>query len=206
MRSCKSASTSSGVILIRSRWFTPCPMAFVMGVLSALLGRSGLGAYVARTMAGTVRLEIDGPIATITNDNPDKHNAFDDDMDVQLFAAIDELVGRPDIRAVIWRGEWQVVLVGPRRRLDRHAAGPALAPRADAPRPPRHPAHLGHRRARDRRVQGLGHGRLVPARAAVRHPHRGRGHALPPARGDVRRDPRHRRRRGAATRCAGTAS
>ena len=37
-------------------------------------------------MAGTVRLEVDGAIATITNDNPDKHNAFDDDMDAQLFA------------------------------------------------------------------------------------------------------------------------
>ena len=56
-------------------------------------------------MAGTVRLEIDGRIATITNDNPEKHNAFDDDMDAQLFAAIDELARRDDIRAVIWRGE-----------------------------------------------------------------------------------------------------
>lgn len=56
-------------------------------------------------MAGTVRLEIDGPIAVITNDNPEKHNAFDDDMDAQLFAALGELVGRDDIRAVIWRGE-----------------------------------------------------------------------------------------------------
>ena len=36
-------------------------------------------------MTKEVRLEIDGPIATITNDNPDKHNAFDDDMDAQLF-------------------------------------------------------------------------------------------------------------------------
>ena len=56
-------------------------------------------------MSGTVRLDIDGPIATITNDNPDKHNAFDDDMDVQLFDALGQLVGRNDIRAVIWRGE-----------------------------------------------------------------------------------------------------
>lgn len=56
-------------------------------------------------MAGSVRLEIDGPIAVITNDNPDKHNAFDDDMDAQLFAALGELVGRDDVRAVIWRGE-----------------------------------------------------------------------------------------------------
>ena len=56
-------------------------------------------------MAGTVRLDVDGAIATITNDNPDKHNAFDDDMDVQLFEILDELVGRNDIRAMIWRGE-----------------------------------------------------------------------------------------------------
>ena len=56
-------------------------------------------------MAGHVRLDIDGAIATITNDNPDKHNAFDDDMDAQLFAALGELAGRDDIRAVIWRGE-----------------------------------------------------------------------------------------------------
>jgi len=56
-------------------------------------------------MAGTVRLDIDGAIATITNENPDKHNAFDDDMDMQLFEIIDSLVGRTDVRAVIWRGE-----------------------------------------------------------------------------------------------------
>jgi enoyl-CoA hydratase len=55
-------------------------------------------------MAGTVRLEVDGAVATIVNDNPDKHNAFDDDMDTQLFAILDELAGRRDIRAVIWKG------------------------------------------------------------------------------------------------------
>jgi enoyl-CoA hydratase len=56
-------------------------------------------------MTGTVRLELDGAIATIVNDNPDKHNAFDDDMDLQLFEIIDELAGRAEVRAVIWRGE-----------------------------------------------------------------------------------------------------
>ncbi len=56
-------------------------------------------------MAGTVRLDVDGAIATITNDNPDKHNAFDDDMDVQLFDIFDQLATRTDIRAIIWRGE-----------------------------------------------------------------------------------------------------
>lgn len=52
-----------------------------------------------------VRLELDGPIATITNDNPDKHNAFDDDMDARLFEILAELRERPEVRAVVWRGE-----------------------------------------------------------------------------------------------------
>jgi enoyl-CoA hydratase/carnithine racemase len=56
-------------------------------------------------MTDRVRLDVDGAIATITNDNPGKHNAFDDEMDVQLFAVLGELKARPDIRAVIWRGE-----------------------------------------------------------------------------------------------------
>jgi enoyl-CoA hydratase/carnithine racemase len=56
-------------------------------------------------MAGTVRLAIDGSIATITNDNPDKHNAFDDAMDAQLFEIVADLCARPDVRAVVWRGE-----------------------------------------------------------------------------------------------------
>jgi len=56
-------------------------------------------------MTKAVRLEYDGPIAVITNDNVEKHNAFDDDMDQQLFAALAELAHRSDVRAVIWRGE-----------------------------------------------------------------------------------------------------
>jgi enoyl-CoA hydratase/carnithine racemase len=52
-----------------------------------------------------VRLAIEGPIATITNDHPEKRNAFTDDMDVRLFEILAELRERPDVRAVIWRGE-----------------------------------------------------------------------------------------------------
>lgn len=52
-----------------------------------------------------VRLEYDGQIATITNAHPEKHNAFDDAMDLRLFEILDELAGRPDVRAVIWRAE-----------------------------------------------------------------------------------------------------
>src|SRR5918996_125235 len=56
-------------------------------------------------MPGSVRLEVDGPIAVITNDNPEKHNAFDHDMDLQLFDILGQLTRRRDVRAVIWRGE-----------------------------------------------------------------------------------------------------
>ena len=52
-----------------------------------------------------MRLDIDGPIATITNNNPGKHNAFDDAMDVALFGILAQLGERPDVRAVIWRAE-----------------------------------------------------------------------------------------------------
>jgi enoyl-CoA hydratase len=52
-----------------------------------------------------VLLEIDGPIATITNNSPDNHNAFDNAMDVALFDIFAELKTRRDLRAVIWRAE-----------------------------------------------------------------------------------------------------
>jgi enoyl-CoA hydratase/carnithine racemase len=55
--------------------------------------------------AARVRLDVDGAIATITNDNPDKHNAFDDDMDALLFGILDQLASMPGIRAIVWRGE-----------------------------------------------------------------------------------------------------
>lgn len=52
-----------------------------------------------------VRLEVDGAVATITNANPERHNAFDDAMDVALFDILGELRRRPEVRAVVWRGE-----------------------------------------------------------------------------------------------------
>ena len=55
-------------------------------------------------MTGHVRLEVRGPIAVITNDHVEKHNAFDDQMDAQLFEILADLRSRSDIRAVVWRG------------------------------------------------------------------------------------------------------
>lgn len=56
-------------------------------------------------MTAEVRLEIDGPIAVITNDNQDKRNAFTDDMDKQLFDILERLRATPSVRAIVWRGE-----------------------------------------------------------------------------------------------------
>lgn len=56
-------------------------------------------------MTERIRLDIDGSVAVITNDNPDKKNAFDDEMDLRLFEILGELRERPDVRAVVWRGE-----------------------------------------------------------------------------------------------------
>lgn len=55
-------------------------------------------------MAGTVQLEYRDHIAVITNDNVEKHNAFDDDMDAQLFDILAELRDNKGVRAVVWRG------------------------------------------------------------------------------------------------------
>ena len=49
-------------------------------------------------MTDRVRLELDGAIAIITNDNPEKHNAFDDEMDARLFEILSELRGRSEVR------------------------------------------------------------------------------------------------------------
>ena len=56
-------------------------------------------------MTEKVLLEVEPPVAVITNNNPEKRNAFDDDMDVRLFEILAELKQRPEVRVVIWRGE-----------------------------------------------------------------------------------------------------
>ena len=63
-------------------------------------------------MADKVLLEVHDSIAVITNNNPDKRNAFDDDMDVLLFDILGDLKDRNDVRAVIWRAEGEAWSAG----------------------------------------------------------------------------------------------
>lgn len=52
-----------------------------------------------------VRIEIDGPIAVITNNRPEKHNAMSDEMDRRLWEVLAEVHELPQLRAIVWRGE-----------------------------------------------------------------------------------------------------
>jgi enoyl-CoA hydratase/carnithine racemase len=52
-----------------------------------------------------VVLDYDGPVAVISYNRPEKHNAFSDAMDRRLFEILGELRGRAGLRAVVWRGE-----------------------------------------------------------------------------------------------------
>ena len=63
-------------------------------------------------MTEKVLLEVKGQIAVITNNRPEKRNAFDDEMDVRLFEILCELKDLKDVRAVVWRGEGTVWSAG----------------------------------------------------------------------------------------------
>ena len=52
----------------------------------------------------TILLDFDGPVAVVSNNRPDKHNAANDEMDARLWEVLAELHARPDVRAVVWRG------------------------------------------------------------------------------------------------------
>ncbi len=52
----------------------------------------------------TITLEFDGPVAIMTNNRPEKHNAANDEMDTRLWEVLGELHERDGVRAVVWRG------------------------------------------------------------------------------------------------------
>ncbi|HZO08887.1 MAG TPA: enoyl-CoA hydratase/isomerase family protein [Myxococcota bacterium] len=56
-------------------------------------------------MSDPMLLDYEGPIAIVTNNRPEKHNAANDAMDRRLFEILAELQQRPGLRAVVWRGE-----------------------------------------------------------------------------------------------------
>ncbi len=54
--------------------------------------------------AELITLEYDGPVAIMSNNRPDKHNAANDAMDLRLWECLHELHQREGLGAVVWRG------------------------------------------------------------------------------------------------------
>jgi enoyl-CoA hydratase/carnithine racemase len=54
--------------------------------------------------SNTITLEFDGPVAVMSNNRPDKHNAANNEMDARLWEVLGELHEREGVRAVVWRG------------------------------------------------------------------------------------------------------
>ena len=52
----------------------------------------------------TILLDFDGPLAIVSNNRPEKHNAANDAMDARLWEILEELHHREGLRAVVWRG------------------------------------------------------------------------------------------------------
>ena len=55
-------------------------------------------------MSDTVTLDRDGAVAIVSNNRPDKHNAFNNEMEDRLWEVLREVHDDPDVRAVVWRG------------------------------------------------------------------------------------------------------
>ena len=59
-------------------------------------------------MSETVMLSVDGPVAVVSLNRPERHNAFTDEMDARFFDLMDEVAARAtagEVRCVVWRGE-----------------------------------------------------------------------------------------------------
>lgn len=74
-----------------------------------------------------IRLEVDGPIATITLDRPDRLNAFTATMMRELIDAFDVIDADDEIRAVIMTGAGRGFCAG----ADLAGGGDTFAPRTD---------------------------------------------------------------------------
>ncbi len=51
-----------------------------------------------------IEVEYDGPVAIMSNNRPEKHNAANDEMDARLWELLEEFHRRDGLRAVVWRG------------------------------------------------------------------------------------------------------
>jgi enoyl-CoA hydratase/carnithine racemase len=55
--------------------------------------------------SNTVTLAFDGGVAVVSLNRPERHNAFNDEMDARFFEVLAEVRERDDVRCVVWRAE-----------------------------------------------------------------------------------------------------
>ena len=60
----------------------------------------------------TIKLTIDGAVATLTLNRPDALNAMNPEMMAELNLAADEVEGQPDLKALVIRGEGRAFCAG----------------------------------------------------------------------------------------------
>jgi enoyl-CoA hydratase/carnithine racemase len=56
-------------------------------------------------VSDTVLLRYEGAVAVVSLNRPERHNAFNDEMDARFFEVLSEVRERDDVRCVLWRGE-----------------------------------------------------------------------------------------------------
>ena len=57
------------------------------------------------SVSETVLLTVDDGVAVVSLNRPERHNAFNDEMDACFFEVLAELRERDDVRCIVWRGE-----------------------------------------------------------------------------------------------------
>jgi enoyl-CoA hydratase/carnithine racemase len=66
--------------------------------------RAGLQRELEVMGSDPITLEYDGPVAILSNNRPDRHNAANNEMDARLWELLAELHQKEGPRCVVWRG------------------------------------------------------------------------------------------------------
>lgn len=75
-------------------------------------GRGSNGAVVTTTAPGLLRVRIDGPVAFVTLDRPDRLNALSRRLVMSLTTVVEDLVATPAVRVLVLVGEGRMFSAG----------------------------------------------------------------------------------------------
>src|SRR5688572_9028247 len=121
MRTAASAGAGTARRTIAAVSVAAMVLAFTAAPACRMSGRGGgrvrLAARIGRkskmleskgghvTADTPVLVRYDGPVAVVSFNRPDRHNAANDAMDEAFFAILEDLHGNDNVRAIVLRGE-----------------------------------------------------------------------------------------------------